>query len=229
MLRCGISSSVEVLENFHEVHSWIPSKAQIRPPQEVIQKKLDRIIELGAEWNSMTDYLLANIFHKPSTRSSHSNRLEVLDRDIEGLVIFAPNEFPYQVSGCHWILWFGTFEIDKQQITNELTIRLQEHLGHDNFDFVWYENPKMTIPGRSILFPFFSPVTHYQKFITFKSFGKILITLSLGHCSASLASNIHKGLDRIHSIVSLAFLTQSILLFILLMKRSHEARGLRVM
>jgi hypothetical protein len=152
MLRCGISSSIEVLENFHEVHSWIPSKAQIRPPQEVIQKKLDRIIELGAEWNSMTDYLLANIFHKPSTRSSHSNRLEVLDRDIEGLVIFAPNEFPYQVSGCHWILWFGTFEIDKQQITNELTIRLQEHLGHDNFDFVWYENPKMTIPGRSILF-----------------------------------------------------------------------------
>jgi hypothetical protein len=148
MLRCGISSSVELLENFHEVHSWIPGKEQIRPPTEVIQKKLDRIVELGAEWESMTDYLLVNIFQKPSIPSIHSNRFEAVDRNIEGLVKFVPNEFPYQVSGNHWILWFGDFEIVKDQITDEIMILLHEHLGHDNFDFVWYENPKMTIPGR---------------------------------------------------------------------------------
>jgi hypothetical protein len=78
-------------------------------------------------------------------------RLEVRDRDIGGLIKFLPNEFPYQVSGNHWILWFGTIEFDKTAITNRLTLLLQDYLGHDNFDFVWYENPKMTIPGEKLI------------------------------------------------------------------------------
>jgi hypothetical protein len=149
MLRCPISSSINVLECFHEIHSWIPGQDQIRPPMDVIQSKLDRIVELGADWDSMTDYLLANVFNKPPSRCPQSNKLEVRDRDISGLIKFLPNEFPYQVSGNHWILWFGTIEHEKPVITNHLTRLLQDYLGHDQFDFVWYENPKMTIPGKS--------------------------------------------------------------------------------
>lgn len=147
MLRCGISSSIDVLQCFHEIHPWIPGKDHIRPPDEIKQIKLDKIIELGSEWSSMTDYLLATLFNKPTRRSNSTNRLEVTNRDIEGRIVFAPNEFPYQVSGNHWILWLGTYIHDKIEISNLITSLLREQLRHDNFDFVWYENPKMTIPG----------------------------------------------------------------------------------
>ena len=63
--------------------------------------------------------------------------------------IFAPNEFPYNSDGNHSIMWYGGIDqsqIKENEVNEDIFQNLEKQLGHVNFEFAWYENPKMTIP-----------------------------------------------------------------------------------
>jgi hypothetical protein len=64
-------------------------------------------------------------------------------------IAFLPNKFPYQTppETKHWILWLypGVLTSD-EDVALEIEKRLKELLGHNRYDFIFYENPKMTLP-----------------------------------------------------------------------------------
>ena len=52
--------------------------------------------------------------------------------------------FPYNVSNKtnHYVIWYSYNEVNEEQINNDITSQLKKILGNNNFDFVWYINPK---------------------------------------------------------------------------------------
>ena len=94
----------------------------------------------------MKDYVLHEVFEKP-VQVDEENKLYVSDDEIAPNTIkFCPNQFPYNTAGRHHVLWFGCNEEPNINITNVVMRELKRHLGHDNFDFAWYCNPKMSLP-----------------------------------------------------------------------------------
>ena len=72
--------------------------------------------------------------------------------NIAGLKRFEKNQFPYQLQeGSHYVLWLGPSASETMptegEINEHITQALTQLTGGDNFNFAWYENPKMTIPS----------------------------------------------------------------------------------
>lgn len=46
-------------------------------------------------------------------------------------------------------MWYSYYppEVSETEINADISAALWKLLGHGNFEFVWYENPKMTVPG----------------------------------------------------------------------------------
>jgi len=44
-------------------------------------------------------------------------------------------------------MWYTYKPETEEEISKDITEALRNLVGGDNFQFVWYENPKMTIPG----------------------------------------------------------------------------------
>ena len=43
-------------------------------------------------------------------------------------------------------MWYTYNDISDIEITSDILDSLKNILKHDNFEFVWYENPKMSVP-----------------------------------------------------------------------------------
>ena len=43
-------------------------------------------------------------------------------------------------------MWYTYQDIPDNEINNDIDNSLYELMGHKNFEFVWYENPKMSVP-----------------------------------------------------------------------------------
>ena len=108
--------------------------------------------QIEETWNSPLDYILSTVFHKPTVIDATNKKLAVECTNINDEVKFVRNEFPYQaVEGHHYVLWIGpnsSGNVVSEELINQLiTSALRDLTNGDNFDFAWYENPKMTVPA----------------------------------------------------------------------------------
>lgn len=108
--------------------------------------------DIEENWGSLLDYILSTVFFKPTSIHSTSKKLVADTSNIEGKVRFVQNEFPYQLElgANHCVLWLGPEPSgalpSEEDINSHITRSLRAQTGGDDFDFAWYENPKMTVP-----------------------------------------------------------------------------------
>ena len=150
-LNRRVSGDLQELETLHNLYDWIPGPNQIRPSEEIKAVKRQKLIEIQNEWESFCDYILHSVFQKSFyVRSNGLKRACDKNTVNHNCVEFLKNEFPYQVSpeSNHYVLWFGTPHkmVDDDTINHIISLKLGEIVGKNSFVFVWYENPKVTIP-----------------------------------------------------------------------------------
>jgi hypothetical protein len=105
-LKCKISSDLAELNRLHNSkYPWIPSEDQIRPTEEVRQKKKETLDSIIQNWAEFTDYIYHTVFDKKLEMLN--GKFTVTDRNTFSDIRFLPNEFPYRVAGHHYVLWFG--------------------------------------------------------------------------------------------------------------------------
>jgi len=150
-LRCRISSSLDSLNELHENFPFISDEYQIRPSDATLKRKESAMRDIEDNWESAQDYIISTIFFKPSSVDPFSNKLVADIKSIDGLIKFEKNEFPYQLQkGWHYVLWFGPSPNgvpSEEDINTHITRSLEELTNRDDFDFAWYENPKMSFPS----------------------------------------------------------------------------------
>mmetsp|Transcript_16029 Transcript_16029/g.34792 ORF Transcript_16029/g.34792 Transcript_16029/m.34792 type:complete len:119 (-) Transcript_16029:1975-2331(-) len=104
---------------------------------------------VSSSFASEADYVLQTVFGLPTDQNGEGKHFIPRD-NLKKRRVFDRNKFPYQLpSGTkHWTMWYtyGPPEISDEQITSDIQADLRVRVGDDDFDFVWYENPKMTIP-----------------------------------------------------------------------------------
>ena len=148
MLRSEISSDVEVLSELSMSFPWIPDKETIRPSDEILLYKTQTLNDICEKWNSIEDYILFRIFGKAF--SIENGRYVVKDFSVDrNKKVFRTNDFPYNIPvGNHWVMWYASKDrdFDSHQITHDISHSILQLLGHNNYDFAWYVNPKMTVP-----------------------------------------------------------------------------------
>lgn len=148
MLRCKVSSDQNVLNELYKSYRWIPNSSSIRPAPPIIQQKTDTLKVIDENWFSFQDYLLYRVFGRSFVVLC--GRFAVKDNKIDGGIrAFKPNDYPYNIEiGNHWVLWYGstTQPCSDEEITQHVEFELRSVLGGSrNYNFVWYENPKMSV------------------------------------------------------------------------------------
>jgi hypothetical protein len=132
---------------------WIPNAEQVRPTPEIKEKKHAIMKHIEEDWLCLDDYILNSIFEK-SWKLDVTGKKCISQRDITGQCRFLPNEFPYNIAvGNHYVLWCGP-QHDGSNLSekcvnkrlNETISRMIKDVDSDDYDFAWYENPKMTVP-----------------------------------------------------------------------------------
>lgn len=148
-----ISSELDHLDalNDRAGWSWCPSSLHIRPDKRAKERKQDLKATVSTMYASNSDYILDMIFEFP-TRENADGKIVVPREPLGNRTRrFRPNEFPYQLppGTQHWVMWYSygpAAGLSEGEINNDIDAELRLHLGHEEFDFAWYENPKMTIP-----------------------------------------------------------------------------------
>jgi len=171
-----IPSDKAILGRLHMDHPWIPGEHQIRPSEETLDRKKVQMSLVDIEYASLTDYILRIVFKFQCTIDVVSGKMRVAcpwedwahakaavgsDDEVAAetlppaLKVFQANEFPYRLSdgSHHFIMWYlrRPPELTEDCINADIADNLQQHLGRSSsgvgFEFVWYENPKMSVPG----------------------------------------------------------------------------------
>ena len=152
-LRKCISSNIQDLNRLHAEHWWIPDETMIRPNPKVLEGKHVFSQYVLTCWKSYRDFILDTHF-KYAVATNDKEQLYVVDdircEDAEWLLM--ESLYPYAVSaGVHhsvlWNSYYDYFEDFSEVVINDkITGVLRGQLGHDNFDFCWYVNPKPSIP-----------------------------------------------------------------------------------
>lgn len=148
-LNCKIDSDIKVLDALNKTFKWIPSSENIRPIQELIEKKESDYTFFDNFYSSVTDQILIRYFKFPSRINRKSNKMEI-KISLENIrdKIFLENEYPYNLPDGtnHYVMWYTYNDISDIEITSDILDSLKNILKHNNFEFVWYENPKMSVP-----------------------------------------------------------------------------------
>jgi hypothetical protein len=149
MLRSRISADIKDLNKLHETHRWIPNESMIRPNEKTLEIKQQFNRYIDNMWMSPKDYILATHFK--------------YETDMEDGRIYVPNVtqnewnfsesmFPYNVrTGTHhYVLWNSSInyyhQFEEQKINKLIIGNLKKITESDKFKFVWYINPKPSIP-----------------------------------------------------------------------------------
>ena len=146
-MNCKVSSNIDDLEKLNNKYGWIPGKNNIRPNNDVINNKNNKLENAYYFYNTRLDYILDVVF-KFKMKLNSDGKLEYYCKNIPEKKIFRKNDFPYDlpIGTNHYIMWY-TYNIDDEnQINNDIFESLKKELENENFEFIWYENPKMTIP-----------------------------------------------------------------------------------
>jgi hypothetical protein len=152
-LKKRISCDLDSLDNYNKKYPWIPSRFMIRPTPENLEFKIKKIKEIESEWNSYFDFILYHVF-KENYFFNNENKKQILNYENLDLpeYVFLPSDFPYQITENtnHYVLWNSKFNINydfNDNIINDILYKkIKEIVNNNNFDFVWYKNPKPTIP-----------------------------------------------------------------------------------
>ena len=145
-----ITSNAEELDRLQPFYPWIPGSSTIRPTPEDREAKARRLEEIEAAYESFVDYILHSVFEREAVE--REGKLAVIDRSMDVATDderFVPNIFPYAVSSNHFVMWFSTHTKHQsdEEITRKISQSLESMHGSDTgLDFVWYENPKMSVP-----------------------------------------------------------------------------------
>lgn len=164
-----VDSCKENLAKLNVDYKWIPGENDVRPTPEgtnlanapvltifsEIQRKHYHMAYIRQTFATEADFVLKMTLGLPSKRVKG---LHVVNRtDLPRKKVFQENMFPYQVcllkllrltpqtQGKHYIMWY-TYTPPDEEITKDIDEAIQEIVGHANYKFVWYVNPKMTIP-----------------------------------------------------------------------------------
>jgi hypothetical protein len=146
-LNCQISSSLEDLDSLNQLYPFIPNSNSIRPSDAIRQLKKSRFEDILDKYDTFDDYILNTIFNKNTYVINMKKK--AINNIVNDINKFYPNEFPYNVNGQHWVMWYGTKEQTRSEdeINNDIFIAISNHLqGSREFNFAWYINPKMTVP-----------------------------------------------------------------------------------
>ena len=97
-------------------------------------------------YKSTKDYILVNIFN---TEKELSNDKIIAKEPLVKLNHFDICRFRYQIepNTFHYIMWYtcSKNELTDEEITKNVEESIYNVIKTDKFNFVWYENPKMTI------------------------------------------------------------------------------------
>lgn len=145
-MNCQISSDLDNLDKLHAIYSWIPNSDQIRPTDELIKKKDKDYANILNFYHTVIDYMYDFIFNFPTEMDSNGKLKSYNSQKL--VKIFKPNKYPYKLdnNSKHYIMWYNCAE---QPYSNEkinLDIKKEISQISNKYQFVWYENPSMSIP-----------------------------------------------------------------------------------
>ena len=146
MLRCKVSSDVKTLIALRRRgFDWIPGEDNIRPTPETREKKVKWLESVVSKYVGRRDFVLHDLFGC-ETRRNEKGLMQVDETSLKGVGKkrkLYPNMFPYNLpSGTiHYVMWYTWIRPEDSEITSDIA----NALGKDT-DFIWYENPKMSIP-----------------------------------------------------------------------------------
>jgi hypothetical protein len=145
-INSKINSDFKTLNQYNKIYPWIPNETQIRPTEIIITLKKMLMDKISLEYNSTRDYILINVFHNDGF---NTNGKLIAKNSIEKLNKFEVCRFRYELdpSTFHYIMWYTSIKKDliDEEITRDIKNNIYSFLKKDDFSFVWYENPKMTI------------------------------------------------------------------------------------
>ena len=146
-INCKINSDIETLNKYNSIYSWIPNESQIRPtPLNILMK--ERLLNIiNEQYNSYNDYILINVFNQKYIMEN--KKVSAIKSNIN-LNKFQVNLFKYNLhpKTFHYVMWYtyDRNELNDEKITLDIKNAIYNIILTDNFNFVWYENPKMSIP-----------------------------------------------------------------------------------
>lgn len=149
MLRSRISSDIKELTHLNKSFPWIPNEHTIRPNDYYILKKVDVMNHIETQWSSLRDFILHMVFRQ-SVSFNEDEKLCVVSPS-PPVWIFDHCMFPYNLpfNANHFVLWnsYHTFseDIDEKAINDIIAFFIEKRLGHTDFDFAWYKNPKPSV------------------------------------------------------------------------------------
>ena len=149
MFNCKISANENTLDTLSNKYSWIPSSDQIRPSVENLVKKENDNIYFKTFYDSIIDQILIRYFkiHSNINRKSNKMKSRILLTDLK-MKLLLENEYPYELH-CdtnHYVMWYTYRDISYSEISIDIYNSLKDILQDKHFEFVWYENPKMSVP-----------------------------------------------------------------------------------
>ncbi|VVU94578.1 hypothetical protein CPAV1605_303 [seawater metagenome] len=145
-INCKISHESDILEELHNKYHWIPGKDNIRPLPKIMEKKQKELENILFFYHTLKDYILEEIFN---TKTNFvDNKLLAMEDNFESFRMVL-NKYPYDLPNdtYHYILWYKNFNSKTdQEITNDIVLECNR-IFKTKPSFVWYKNPKMSIPG----------------------------------------------------------------------------------
>ena len=145
-IKINIDPSVHTLNKLNEMYPWIPNEDQIRPTKIMNMLKENLMNNIKNDYKSTRDYILINLFN---TEKEIINDKLVAKEPLVKLNHFDVCRFRYQIepNTFHYIMWYtcSKNELTDEEITKNVEESIYNVIKTDKFNFVWYENPKMTI------------------------------------------------------------------------------------
>jgi len=147
-IRCRVSSDVDSLQALHEATGWTPSAEQIRPTAALRAQKELMLANISRMWVSPADLVCYQVFGGATTRGASG--LRSTQRPPPGRAVLVPQPFPYDLAAgtAHMVLWCSSPRPNwsDEQLTAEIVCAVDERWGGSSTEFIWYENPKMSVP-----------------------------------------------------------------------------------
>lgn len=147
-LCCQISPSFNNLNELNNQYSWIPCGNNIRPCSNIITKKNIYNDNIKRFYQNENDFIFSEIFDFKNSIDKYG-KLFVKPENVYKKYVFCQNMFPYEVphNTHHYVMWYSYFDntLNEEKINKDIYNQMKLLVKNDNFDFVWYENPKKTI------------------------------------------------------------------------------------
>ena len=145
-INCKISGDINILNKYNKIYDWIPNDKQIRPSDMNIFMKDMLLNKIKLEYNSTRDYMLINLFDFNGYLVNGKYKSE--EKNIK-LHKFEVCRFKYKLNKntFHYILWYNCNkeELSENEINKDIKKGIYNLFKNEDYEYVWYENPKMSI------------------------------------------------------------------------------------